>query len=80
LQALGVRHHPLPGIGDLFEVDLEGGGALSVVQHRSGGRALMVRDGAACDAAVEVTQPEALALAALLTGTQIELTTSSHAS
>jgi len=40
----------------------------------------MVRDGAACDAAVEVTQPEALALAALLTGTQIELTTSSHAS
>ena len=77
MRKLHVRHRPLPGIGDLFELDLASGLTLSVVGHRSGRRDLSLAEREADSPMVSapLTRSEATAVAALLTGAHIELTT-----
>ena len=77
MRKLKVRHRRLPGIGDLFEVPTAAGLIVTVVTHRTGRRDIAVgRPGA--DKPVitaALSRTEATAVAALLTGTNIELTT-----
>ncbi len=72
-----VRHQPLPGIGELFELDTASGLTLTVVTHRSGRRdiAIGARDEEQTAVTAGLTRAEALAIAALLSGAHIELAT-----
>ncbi|HKY77590.1 MAG TPA: potassium transporter TrkA [Acidimicrobiia bacterium] len=74
-----VRRRPLPGIGQLFELDTSSGLTLSVVSHRSGRRDLVVAERGAEKPIVTapLSRGEASAVAALLTGVHIELTVTS---
>jgi K+/H+ antiporter YhaU regulatory subunit KhtT len=77
MRKLKVRHDPLPGVGEAFELDAGSGLKVTVVAHRSGRRDVAIgrhgRDEPT--ATVALTRKEALALAALLSGTHIEITT-----
>ena len=81
MRKIAVRHHPLPGIGDLFELDAASGLVITIVNHRSGRRDVAVRTREADQPAVVValTRNEAAALAALLTGAAIEVVTTPKA-
>ncbi len=68
MRKLKVRHQPLPGIGELFELDTTSGLTLTVVTHRSGRP--MVTAG--------LGRAEALAIATLLGGAHIELATTTR--
>jgi K+/H+ antiporter YhaU regulatory subunit KhtT len=72
-----VRHVPLPGIGERFELAVAEGGTVSVISQRSGRRqlALGVPGNDEPTAIISLTRAEAAAVAALLVGAQIELTT-----
>ncbi len=71
-----VLNQPLPGVGQLFELETSAGLTVSVVSHRSGRRDLVVADGKSEQPIVTaaLTRAEAIAVAALLTGVHIELT------
>jgi K+/H+ antiporter YhaU regulatory subunit KhtT len=72
-----VRHVPLPGLGERFELTAASGLALTVISHRSGRRdiALGVPGADEPTAIVSLSRAEAAAVAALLVGAQIELIT-----
>jgi K+/H+ antiporter YhaU regulatory subunit KhtT len=77
MRKLKVRHERLPGIGDLFELDTAAGLTVTVVTHRSGRRDIAVGKMGADEPAITaaLSRTESTAVAALLTGTNIELTT-----
>jgi K+/H+ antiporter YhaU regulatory subunit KhtT len=81
MRRLKVRHEPLPRIGDLFEITPACGLTVTVVSHRSGRRDLSVGTPGEQQplATVSLTRTEATALATLLTGAHIELTTTTRA-
>lgn len=78
MRKLKVRRHPLPGVGELLEFTTASGLVLGVVSHRSGRRDVVIRepgeDTASSSAAL--TRTEAAALATMLTGAYIELSSS----
>ena len=78
MRKLKVRHERLPGVGDLFELVSSSGLAVTVVSQRSGHRHLAIGAPDADEPIVTaaLTRSEATALAALLVGAHIELTTS----
>jgi TrkA domain protein len=75
-----VRNQPLPGVGQLFELDTASGLTVSVITHRSGRRDLVVSDGKAEEPIVSapLTRGEANAVAALLIGVHIEVALTKH--
>jgi hypothetical protein len=77
MRKLKIRHEPLPGLGELFEVLAASGPAVRVGSYRAGRRELSIGSpGAdAPDAVVSLSRAEATALAALLVGAHIELVT-----
>ncbi len=77
MRKLKVRHEPLPGIGELFELDTASGLTLTVVTHRSGRRHIAIgsRDEEQPIVTAGLSRAEALAVATLLSGAHIELTT-----
>ncbi len=77
MRTLQVRHQRLPGIGELFELDTASGLTLTVVTHRSGRRDIAsgTRDEARPAVTAGLTRAEALAIATLLSGAHIELST-----
>ena len=81
MRKLKVRHQPLPGIGERFELDTASGLTLTVVTHRSGRRdiAIETRDEEQPMATAGLTRAEALAVATLLSGAHIELATTPKA-
>lgn len=77
MRKLKVRHQPLPGVGDRFELVTASGLTLMVVSHRSGRRDIAIAEPGA-DAPVAIaglTRIEAAAVAVLLTGAHVEITT-----
>ena len=72
-----VRHQPLPGIRELFELDTASGLTLTVVTHRSGRRdmAIGTRDEEQPMVTAGLTRTEALAIVTLLSGAHTELAT-----
>lgn len=72
-----VRHVPLPGIGERFDLVAASGLIVTVLTQRSGRRELAVGEPGADEptAIISLTRAEAAAVAALLVGAQIELTT-----
>jgi K+/H+ antiporter YhaU regulatory subunit KhtT len=72
-----VRHERLPKIGEVFEIDVASGHTVTVVARRSGRRDLSIAPRGSDEPIVTlaVGRSEALALAALLTGVQVEITT-----
>jgi K+/H+ antiporter YhaU regulatory subunit KhtT len=76
MRKLKVRHDRLPGIGEVSAFDVASALTVTVAAHRSGRRevAIRPRDRDEVDATLSVTRTEALALAAVLSGTYIELT------
>jgi K+/H+ antiporter YhaU regulatory subunit KhtT len=81
MRKLKVRHEALPGVGDLFEIASACGLTVTVVAHRSGRRDLAVGKPGDDEPLVTValTRTESTALATLLTGAHIELTTTPRA-
>lgn len=81
MRRLKVRHDPLPGIGEAFELDAGSGRTVTVVAYRSGRRDFSIgrvgRDSPT--ATVALSRTEAVALAALLSGTHLEITTTPRA-
>lgn len=77
MRKVKVGQQRLPGIGSLFELRTACGLAVSVAHHPSGRRHLSLIEPGADEplATVILSRTEALAVAALLTGTNIELTT-----
>jgi K+/H+ antiporter YhaU regulatory subunit KhtT len=77
MRKVKVRHHRLPGIGDRFDLDTTSGSTVTVIGHRSGRRDLAISaPGAeAPEASTGLTRSEAAAIALLLTGAHVELTT-----
>lgn len=77
MRKLKVRHDPLPGIGDVFELVAASGLAIRVVSQRSGRRDLALGPTDADEPAVTVslTRAEATAVATLLLGAHIDLIT-----
>ncbi len=77
MRKVKVRHEPLPGIGEVFELDTASGLTLTVVTHRSGRREIAIgtRDEEQPIVTVGLTRAEALAIATLLSGAHIELAT-----
>jgi K+/H+ antiporter YhaU regulatory subunit KhtT len=67
----------MPGIGELFELVARAGPVVTVVSQRSGRKDVHIglADADEPIAAVSLTRAEATALAALLVGAHIELTT-----
>jgi K+/H+ antiporter YhaU regulatory subunit KhtT len=76
MRKLKVRHERLPGVGDLFELDTAGGLTVSVACLRSGRRDIAVTQPGDDEplATAALSRSEALAVAALLTGTAVEFT------
>jgi K+/H+ antiporter YhaU regulatory subunit KhtT len=75
MSKFNVRHEALPKVGDLFEFSAATGPTVTVVTHRSGRRDLSVtQPNDQLRVTVTLSETEATALAALLTGTHIELT------
>ncbi len=77
MRKLRVRRQLLSGVGELFELETSSGLTVVVVAHRSGRRQIALRAGDAerPAASTTLTRTEALAIAALLSGTHIELVT-----
>ena len=77
MRKVKVRHRPLPGIGDVFELDSTSGLKVTVINHRSGRRELAIGESAAGEpiAIVSLTRAQAAAVAQLLTGAYVEITT-----
>ena len=77
MRKLKVRHERLPGIGDRFEFDTTAGLTVTVVHHRSGRRDISLAEPGAENPLVSaaLSRAESVAVAALLTGLHIELTT-----
>jgi K+/H+ antiporter YhaU regulatory subunit KhtT len=77
MRKLKVRHRPLPGIGDRFELDTADGLTVTVVSHRSGRRDIAIGEPGRDEplAITRVTRSQAAAVALLLTGAHVELTT-----
>ena len=77
MRRLKIRHDPLPGVGELFELVSGSGLAVTVVSQRSGRRHVSIGlpDADEPSASVDLTRAEATALAALLVGAHIELVT-----
>lgn len=77
MRKVKVRHDPLPGIGELFQLETAAGLAVTIVTHRSGRRdiALGGADEEQPSVTVALTRAEAVAVATLLTGAFIELNT-----
>ena len=77
MRKLKIRHERLPRIGELFELVSSSGGVVTVVSQRSGRRDLSIGAHVAHEpiATVSLTRAEATAVAALLIGAHIELTT-----
>lgn len=79
MRKLKVQHEPLPGIGEIFELQTAGGDTMTIVAHRSGRRDVVVgRSDDAAPLTARLTRAEAAAVAALLTGAHIELTTTAR--
>ena len=76
-----VRYERLPRIGDRFDLDSASGSTITVVTHASGRCHLALRSRRDDEpmATVALTRSEAAALAALLIGSHIELTTAGPA-
>ncbi len=74
---LKVRHQPLPGIGELFELDTPSALTVTVVTPRSGPRdmAIATRDEEGPTATAGLTRTEALAVATVPSGAHFELAT-----
>ncbi|MEZ5323302.1 MAG: hypothetical protein R2698_14750 [Microthrixaceae bacterium] len=72
-----VRYEQLPKVGDLFEFDTESERTITVIVHRSGTRELAIGDPGDEEPflVLDLTENEALALATILTGNQIDLST-----
>lgn len=77
MRKLKVRHAPLPGIGDVFELVATSGLAVQVVSQRSGRRELAIGSPGADQPTITVslTRAEATAIASLLLGAHIDLVT-----
>jgi K+/H+ antiporter YhaU regulatory subunit KhtT len=78
MRKLNVRHQRLPHIGDRFELDTASGMTIIVVSHPRSGRqniGIAQPDGEEPLVTVALTKSEAGALAMLMTGAHIELTT-----
>ena len=77
MRKMKVRHQPLPLVGDLFELGTSSGRTITVISLRSGRRDIAIGHPDAEEplATVGLSRTEATAVAALLTGTHIELTT-----
>lgn len=77
MRKLNVRHDPLPGIGDVFEFDTASGCTVTVVAHRSGRRDLELKgSGRDRRRSAILSRSESAALASLLTGAIVDITTS----
>ena len=76
-----VRHEPLPGIGELFELHTASGLTITVDTRRSRRRDVAIGTGDEAQPAVAagLTRAEALAIATVLTGAHIELATTPSA-
>jgi K+/H+ antiporter YhaU regulatory subunit KhtT len=77
MRRVKVRHRRLAGIGDRFELDTTDGSTVTVISHRTGRRdiAIGVPGGDAPLAITGLTRSQATAVALLLTGAHVELTT-----
>ena len=75
MRKMNVRHEPLPGIGDLFEVDTSSGSRITVISHRSGRRDIAIgsRDAEEPSVTTALTRTEAAAIALLLAGVHLDL-------
>ncbi|HSK92360.1 MAG TPA: TrkA C-terminal domain-containing protein [Euzebyales bacterium] len=78
---ISIREHTLPGIGRRYDVTLGDGRRLSVIIGRTGFRELSITDGTADEpsAVVALSQAQALAVAALLSGARFSLAPASVA-
>ena len=77
MRSLKVRQQTLPRVGERFELDSDAGDTISVVSHGSGQKSLAIRRPGDEEpwASTTLSRDEAAALAALLTGAIIEVTT-----
>jgi K+/H+ antiporter YhaU regulatory subunit KhtT len=77
MRKLTVRHERLPRIGERFELDTVSGVTVTIVSHRSGRHDLIITrpDGEEPSATATLTGREARAVAMLLAGAYVELTT-----
>jgi K+/H+ antiporter YhaU regulatory subunit KhtT len=77
MRKLKVRHERLPSIGERFDLDTSSGLTITVISHRSGRQdvAITYRGSDEPLVTVALTKSEARAVAMLLAGAHIELTT-----
>ncbi len=75
MRTIKVRHEPLPGIGERFELAARSGFTVTVVSERSGRQQLAIGGGDDGEPIVTVslTRGEAAALASVLVGAHTEL-------
>jgi K+/H+ antiporter YhaU regulatory subunit KhtT len=75
MRKVKVRHRPLPGIGDLFELETASGPKITVVNQRSGRREISIGETATREpvAIVTLTRTAAAAVAQLLSGAHVEI-------
>ena len=81
MRKLRVRERSLPGVGELLELDTLSGQTVTIIVRRSGGReiGLRRRGDETAAATAPLTAAESIALAGLLTGARISLTTEDDA-
>jgi K+/H+ antiporter YhaU regulatory subunit KhtT len=79
MRKVSVQHERLPGVGESFELVTTSGFTVTVVNHHSGRRDIAIRGRGADDslAIASLTDTEAAAIALLLTGAYVEVTTAS---
>lgn len=77
MRKVKVRRHPLPGVGDRFDLATASGMTVTVVSHRSGRRDIGIGEpGADAPLAITgLTRSEATAVGMLLVGAHIDVTT-----
>lgn len=81
MRKLRVRQRSLPGVGELLELDTRSGQTVTIIVHRSGRReiGLRRRGDETATATAPLTAAESVALAGLLTGAVLDLTTEDDA-
>lgn len=81
MRKVRVRHRLLPGVGELLELDTRSGQMVTIIVHRAGRReiGLRRRGDETAAATAPLTAAESVALAGLLTGAHIYLTTEDDA-
>ena len=77
MRKVKVRHERLPGIGERFDLDTAAGLTVTIIGHRAGRQhiAISAPESEVPLATAALTSPEARALAMLLAGAHVEVTT-----